>query len=67
MQLERNNEPVSTQTFNDQILTCSDCGTDFTWTANEQEFYQSKGFQAPRRCRECRAKKKEQKQQHRYR
>lgn len=45
--------------FQDQTLTCRDCGNQFTWTASEQEFYQSKGFQnSPVRCPSCRAAKK---------
>lgn len=45
--------------FQDQNLTCRDCGSQFVWTASEQEFYQSKGFQnAPVRCPNCRAAKK---------
>lgn len=45
--------------FQDQTLTCRDCGKEFTWTASEQEFYQQKGFQnAPVRCPACRALKK---------
>ena len=42
----------------DQTLTCSDCGTEFTFTESEQEFYQSKGFSAPVRCPSCRAARK---------
>lgn len=45
--------------FQDQTLTCRDCGKQFVWTASEQEFYQQKGFtNAPVRCPECRALKK---------
>ncbi|MEK9176645.1 MAG: zinc-ribbon domain containing protein [Patescibacteria group bacterium] len=45
--------------FQDQTLTCRDCGNPFTWTASEQEFYQSKGFQnSPVRCPSCRQAKK---------
>jgi CxxC-x17-CxxC domain-containing protein len=40
----------------DQTIQCKDCGKDFTWTASEQEFYQEKGFNAPVRCKDCRAK-----------
>lgn len=40
----------------DQNIQCKDCGTDFVWTAEEQEFYQQKGFNAPLRCKNCRAK-----------
>lgn len=42
--------------FQDQSIQCKDCGNDFTWTADEQEFYQEKGFNAPLRCKECRLK-----------
>lgn len=45
--------------FQDKILTCRDCGAQFTFTAGEQEFYQQKGFQhPPSRCPECRGKKR---------
>lgn len=45
--------------FQDQALTCKDCGKEFVWTASEQEFYQQKGFEnAPVRCPDCRALKK---------
>ncbi len=41
--------------FVDKTLTCRDCGTTFIFSAGEQEFYQSKGFQnEPARCPECR-------------
>lgn len=48
--------------YQDQTLTCKDCGKQFTWTASEQEFYASKGFSAPVRCPECRLKNKQAKQ-----
>jgi len=45
--------------YQDQTLTCRDCGKQFVWTASEQEFYASKGFQnSPVRCPEDRAAKK---------
>ena len=37
----------------DQHLTCADCGHDFVWSAREQEFYREKGFQQPKRCKDC--------------
>lgn len=42
----------------DKTLTCRDCGRTFTWTAGEQEFYAGKGFNAPTRCPDDRAKRK---------
>jgi DNA replicative helicase MCM subunit Mcm2 (Cdc46/Mcm family) len=44
----------------DQHLTCSDCGHDFVWTAKEQEFFRENGYQPPKRCKDCRRAKKEQ-------
>ena len=40
--------------FEDQQLTCADCGREFTFTAEDQEFYSAKGYSAPKRCPECR-------------
>ena len=45
--------------FEDKNMTCEDCGAAFVWTVSEQEFYQERGFEnAPKRCTECRAKRK---------
>lgn len=44
--------------LSDQTLTCQDCGKEFVFSANDQKFYEEKGFQAPKRCPECRKAKK---------
>lgn len=45
--------------FEDKSLQCSDCGTTFTFGAEEQEFFQSKGYlNEPKRCPECRQARK---------
>jgi len=45
----------------DLLLTCSDCGQEFTFTAADQEFFRERGYSAPKRCKPCRqAKKNEQ-------
>jgi len=45
--------------YTDQLLTCVDCGAQFTFTAGEQEFYAQKGFQnKPNRCPDCRQARK---------
>ena len=37
--------------YADKTITCRDCGTDFVFTAGEQEFYAQKGFtNEPTRC-----------------
>jgi len=45
--------------YADKTLTCRDCGTAFVFTAGEQEFHASKGFEnMPSRCPDCRAARK---------
>ena len=45
--------------FEEKTLTCADCGSDFTFTAEEQEFFQSKGYtNEPKRCLPCRQSRK---------
>ena len=45
--------------FQDKSLQCSDCGTTFTFSADEQEFFASKGFtNEPKRCPSCRQVRK---------
>jgi len=45
----------------DKTLNCKDCGSDFVFTASEQDFYAEKGFaNEPGRCPECRAARKAQ-------
>jgi CxxC-x17-CxxC domain-containing protein len=45
--------------FQDKSIQCCDCGIDFTHSAQDQEFYQSKGYtNEPKRCPECRQKRK---------
>lgn len=51
--------------FQDQQLTCADCGADFTFTAAEQAFFADKGFSSPKRCPTCRDKKKQERQANR--
>ncbi|NLY74621.1 MAG: zinc-binding protein [Firmicutes bacterium] len=47
--------------YQDKSLTCKECGQEFVFTANEQEFYAGKGFQnEPGRCPACRAARKQQ-------
>jgi CxxC-x17-CxxC domain-containing protein len=53
--------------FEDRAISCLDCGTEFTFTAGEQEFYAQRGFtEAPKRCASCRAARKAARQQATY-
>jgi CxxC-x17-CxxC domain-containing protein len=45
--------------FEDKTLVCKECGSEFVFTAGEQEFYAEKGFQnEPARCKNCRDARK---------
>ena len=44
--------------FIDRFLKCSDCGSDFVFTAGEQLFFYDKQFKNdPKRCKLCKAKR----------
>ncbi len=44
--------------FQDKVLKCIDCGTDFVFTAGEQLFFHDKQFKnEPKRCKSCKAKR----------
>jgi CxxC-x17-CxxC domain-containing protein len=44
--------------FQDKMLKCIDCGTDFVFTAGEQLFFHDKQFKnEPKRCKGCKAKR----------
>lgn len=44
--------------FADRLLKCSDCGTEFVFTAGEQLFFFDKQFKNdPKRCKLCKAKR----------
>ncbi len=43
----------------DRTLSCKECGSEFNFTAGEQDFYAEKGFQnEPARCPACRRARK---------
>ena len=44
----------------DKTLVCGDCGQEHVFSAEEQDFYASRGFQEPKRCKPCRDRRKEQ-------
>jgi CxxC-x17-CxxC domain-containing protein len=40
--------------YTDRTLTCVECGTEFIFSAEDQEYHDSRGFSDPRRCPSCR-------------
>ena len=46
--------------YQDEKLTCAECGCEFIFTESEQEFYAQKGLtNKPKRCTECRKARKQ--------
>lgn len=45
--------------YTDKSLTCVDCGAQFTFSAEDQEYHDSRGFtNEPKRCPSCRQARK---------
>lgn len=44
--------------FQNRELQCVECGQNFEFSADDQEFYSGRGFSEPKRCPRCRAAKK---------
>jgi CxxC-x17-CxxC domain-containing protein len=40
--------------YQDKSLTCLDCGTQFTFSADDQSFHAERGYTEPKRCPGCR-------------
>ena len=54
-ELEKNGKNETLEVKDEAMaLTCRQCGKEFLFSVAEQEFYQEKGFNIPRRCKECR-------------
>ncbi|MGA8538832.1 MAG: zinc-ribbon domain containing protein [Terriglobales bacterium] len=44
--------------YQDKVLKCIDCGTEFVFTAGEQLFFHDKQFKnEPKRCKNCKGKR----------
>jgi len=45
--------------YSDKTITCSDCGSTFTFSADEQEQFAQRGYtNEPKRCPTCRQARK---------
>jgi CxxC-x17-CxxC domain-containing protein len=48
----------NTGEFEDKLLTCIDCATEFVWTSGAQAFFRDKALlNPPKRCKECKIAK----------
>lgn len=43
-------------------IVCRDCGREFDFTERDQEFYKENGWTEPKSCKECRAKRKQERE-----
>ena len=47
--------------FEDKTIQCAECNTTFTFSVQDQEFFQTKGFtNDPKRCPTCRQARRSQ-------
>lgn len=47
--------------YQDRTLSCQDCGTGFTFSADDQAYFAQRGFtNEPKRCPSCRANRRDQ-------
>ncbi len=53
------------KTYEDITIVCKDCGKEFVFEAGQQRHFESLGFtNQPVRCKECRDKKKAERNNH---
>lgn len=45
-------------TMTDRTLTCVQCGQEFTFSADDQQYHAGRGYQDPKRCPTCRAERR---------
>jgi ssDNA-binding Zn-finger/Zn-ribbon topoisomerase 1 len=45
--------------YEDKVLTCQDCGGEFIFATGEQRFFARKELAPPKRCPDCRKKRRE--------
>jgi len=45
-----------------KTLTCKICGSEFEWSEAEQQFYIDRKLVEPKRCPDCRTKRKTDKE-----
>ena len=51
-------DTVANHDGEDKEIRCINCGKTFIFTPGEQEFYKSKNFPDPKRCRQCSKKRR---------
>jgi hypothetical protein len=44
--------------FEDKKIICVDCGKEWIWEKSDQFYFYGRGLTPPKRCLECRAKRR---------
>ena len=44
--------------MSDEVIACIECGSAFTWSDGEQQYYRERGLDRPKRCPACRSRRK---------
>ncbi len=44
--------------YDDRNLTCVECNSEFTFSADDQQYHADRGYQDPKRCPSCRQAKR---------
>ena len=42
----------------ERVLNCAQCGQDFNFSVEDQQFHAERGYQDPNRCPTCRAERR---------
>lgn len=50
---------MNTSKLQDKLLRCLECGAGFAFTVGEQRYFLSKGLSAPKRCPQCRKRRRD--------
>lgn len=46
--------------FQDKTLDCAECGEQFVFSADDQQYHSERGYTDPKRCPECRRARRSQ-------
>ena len=44
--------------YTDRTMTCVQCGNEFVFSAEDQQYHAGRGYQDPKRCPDCRAERR---------
>ncbi|HCV27105.1 MAG TPA: hypothetical protein DGB32_02145, partial [Dehalococcoidia bacterium] len=48
------------EVFQDRNIACVECGQEFVFSADDQQYHSERGYSDPKRCPSCRAARRAQ-------